>query len=74
MLLDRGARIDVKADGGHTPLHLAAATKRDKVVRLLLTRGARTSLRDDAGMTAQDVAEKKGFTKIALEIQERKSG
>ncbi len=50
MLLDVGADIDVRGDGGCTALHLAAGRGREDVVRLLLEAGANVNARTDYPM------------------------
>jgi ankyrin repeat protein len=54
-LADDPALVDVM-DGGHTPLHLAAAAGQLGVVKVLLEAGANAGLRDAGGKTALDLA------------------
>jgi ankyrin repeat protein len=56
LLLDKGAKINVKAAGGATPLDLAAQEGCADVVNLLLVKGAKVNTRDDQGRTALDRA------------------
>ena len=56
LLLDKGAKINVKASGGATPLHLAAQEGCADVVKLLLDKGAKVNVRDDQGRTPLDRA------------------
>jgi ankyrin repeat protein len=50
-LLDRGALVDAKDDGGHTPLHIAAMNDAAAAATLLIGRGADIENRDDYGRT-----------------------
>jgi uncharacterized protein len=54
-LADDPALVHVM-DGGHTPLHLAAAAGQLGVVKVLLEAGANAGLRDAGGKTALDLA------------------
>lgn len=56
LLLNKGAKIDVKAKGGATPLHLAAQEGCADVVNLLLAKGAKANAHDDQGRTPLDRA------------------
>jgi len=51
LLLNKGARINAKANGGATPLHLAAQGGCVDAVNLLLAKGAKVNARDDQGRT-----------------------
>lgn len=56
VLLEHGARVDVKNQVGQTPLHLAASRAPLGVVRALLRKGADATLRDKSQNTALDYA------------------
>src|SRR4051812_34335581 len=56
LLLDAGARVNVKNTNGSTPLMHAAAPGHRGVVRLLLEAGAQVDTRDSQGRTALLVA------------------
>ena len=56
LLLDKGAKIDAKAAGGTTALHLAAQSGCLDLVNLLLSKGAKVNARDDQGRTPLDRA------------------
>jgi ankyrin repeat protein len=52
MLLDAGARVDIKGyNRGNTPLHIASAEGRENMVRLLIQRGASLDATDSCGTT-----------------------
>jgi ankyrin repeat protein len=56
LLLNQGAKINVKAAGGATALDLAAQEGCADVVNLLLAKGAKVNARDDQGRTPLDRA------------------
>jgi len=51
LLLERGADIETRDDGGKTPLSSAAFPGRVDVVQVLLDSGADIETRDDGGKT-----------------------
>jgi len=52
-----GADVNVKGDGGRTPLHEAAIEGHTEVVELLIDKGADVNAMDDTGRTPLDYAE-----------------
>jgi ankyrin repeat protein len=64
LLLDRGAKINVKDDYGNTPLHLAAEHDAPGIVGILLGRGADPQIRNNEGKLALDVATSHNKTEI----------
>jgi len=70
LLLDDGARPNVKATGGTTPLHLAAQAGCAEVVSLLLAKGAKANARDDQGRTPLARAEQWHQTNIVALLQQ----
>ena len=56
LLLDRGADVNARQQGGFTPLHGAAANGDRAMAELLVDRAADPSLRNDEGRTARDLA------------------
>ncbi len=67
MLLDRGADVNARQQGGWTPLHAAAIFDDLPLVELLLSRGARADLGNDQGKTPLDIAAEQGH----VEVEER---
>lgn len=70
LLIQRGARVNVKQRHGWTPLHGAADTGDDEVVDALLAAGADTAPTTDAGQTAADSATAKGHHALAARLRE----
>jgi hypothetical protein len=56
LLLDNGAKIDVKTRDGLTPLHCAARSGHDQVVELLISRNASINAKTKNGLTALHMA------------------
>lgn len=56
LLLDRGARVDVRSPNGTTPLMMAARYGQESSVDALLSRGADPALRNERDMNAGDFA------------------
>jgi ankyrin repeat protein len=64
-LLDAGADVFSRQEGGYTALHGAAAGGDEAIVRLLLEYGADATLRTEAGQTPHDIARDRGKAKAA---------
>jgi ankyrin repeat protein len=64
-LLDAGADVASRQEGGYTALHSAAAGGDEAIVRLLLEYGADPTSRTEAGQTAHDIARDRGKTRTA---------
>ncbi|KAE8737004.1 hypothetical protein FOCC_FOCC017538 [Frankliniella occidentalis] len=64
LLLEAGARTDVRGHQRFTPLHVAATNGHTRTVRLLLEAGARTNVLDHQRFTPLHVAATKGHTSI----------
>ena len=73
LLIERGADVNAKGSGGHTPLMLAAAADPPSkaVVELLLSRGADPNLSDNEGNTALDWAVLQGESDITALLRQR---
>jgi uncharacterized protein len=69
LLLGRGARVDVRAPNGTTPLMMAAQYGPEDAVRQLLQKGADPRLKNDLGLTAADFAGKGGRDALAAQLQ-----
>lgn len=67
VLLDHGARIDEKMQGGITPLMLAAASGHANLYALLVQKGANIHAKDMKGLRASDYA--RGALHYALAVQ-----
>ncbi len=65
--------VDVTDDGGQTPLHLAAESGSDKIVRILLDRNAKPDIADGKGRTPLDLAAKEGHAKIVDMLRRAKA-
>ncbi|MBC7401401.1 MAG: ankyrin repeat domain-containing protein [Mucilaginibacter sp.] len=65
MLVENGAKVNVKQQAGSTPLHSAAQTGNLELLILLLENGAQTDVRMEGGKLPADLAREKGFDEIA---------
>lgn len=65
MLIDNGAKVNVKQQAGATPLHSAAQNGNLELLIMLLEHGAETNTRMEGGRLPADLAREKGFTEIA---------
>lgn len=70
IMLDAGARPDVRANGGVTPLHLAASRGDLEAITLLLEVGARPEAMED-GRTPADLALERGHPEVAEHLSGR---
>jgi ankyrin repeat protein len=65
MLIENGAKVNVKQQAGATPLHSAAQNGNLELLILLLENGAETGTRMEGGKLPADLAREKGFEEIA---------
>jgi ankyrin repeat protein len=56
-LIDQGAQVNARQNGGFTPLHAAAQNGDIEIATLLLNAGADATVREDSGKTAFDFAQ-----------------
>jgi len=70
LLLDSGAEIDARGDGGRTPLHYAVEERSPAVVKLLVERGADLNVKKDVGCTALYMAAASGETRLVKVLLE----
>ncbi len=65
LLLDQGAPVNARQQGGWVPIHAAAQNGDRPMVELLLQHHADPTIANDAGKTAAMVAREKGHADIA---------
>jgi uncharacterized protein len=65
VLVEHGAPVNAGVEGGHTPLHSAAANGDRGAVELLLANGADAHAERDDGKTAADLARESGHEEVA---------
>lgn len=64
-LVEYGADVNATQAGGITPLHLAAAQGKPKMVEFLVQQGASPTAQTDEGKLPADLARERGHTQIA---------
>ena len=65
LLIGRGADVNAVQAAGYRPLHQAAVTGREDLVRMLLEAGADKTARCDQGKTPADYARERGHDAVA---------
>jgi ankyrin repeat protein len=70
-LIECGADVDARQQGGATPLHAAAMNGDAEVVQLLLEHGADPTAAHDDGKTAADFAAERGHPELAESLRSR---
>lgn len=73
LLLARGAKIDAVSplrSGAYTPLMMAAREGKDGTALLLIGQGANAALKNSEGLTAEQLAERAGKTRVAQAIRQ----
>jgi ankyrin repeat protein len=73
-LLEHGAPVNARQQGGWAPIHAAAQNGDRAMVELLLRHGADATLANDAGKTAAAVAREKGHEEIARMLEAHEIG
>ena len=69
LLIEHGADVNVKQRHGWTPLHTASNEGHEKVVDALIAAGADPAATNDDGITAADLAEKRGHSDLAARLR-----
>lgn len=70
-LLEHGAPVNARQEGGWVPIHAAAQNGDRAMVELLLRHGADATLANDAGKTPAAVAREKGHEEVAGMLEPR---
>jgi ankyrin repeat protein len=65
MLVENGAKVNIKQQAGVTPLHSAAQNGNLDLLIMLLENGAQVDIRMEGGKLPADLAREKGFDDIA---------
>jgi ankyrin repeat protein len=73
-LLEHGAPVDARQQGGFTPLMAAAHRGDAAIVELLLKHGADAALRDESGQSAAEHAAGAGHAELAAALAARAPG
>lgn len=71
LLLERGANVNARQQGGETPLMEAAQNGETELVDLLFEHGANAALTTDDGRTAADFARAAGHAELAAALHDR---
>jgi ankyrin repeat protein len=71
LLVENGADVNARQQGGYTPLHEAAQNGDDEIVDLLLEHGADVSVRTEEGKTALDLAAQKRHARVGELLRAR---
>ncbi len=69
LLIERGADVNAAQTAGYRPLHQAAVTGREDLVRMLLDAGADKTARCDRGKTPADYARERGHAAVAQMLE-----
>jgi ankyrin repeat protein len=67
-LVEYGADVNATQTGGITPLHLAAAQGKPKMVEFLIQQGASPTAQTDDGKLPADLARERGHARIAEQL------
>jgi ankyrin repeat protein len=70
LLVERGASVTARAEGGWTPLHLAASRGDRELVELFLDRSGDAAAKSDDGKTPADIATERGHPDVAARLRE----
>lgn len=70
-LIDYGANLDIKNEIGYTALHMAAAAKNTKAIKLLLEAGANPNMRNYKGQTYLELDESDPLNQRILQASDQ---
>ena len=73
VLLERGAPVNARQQGGWVPIHAAAQNGDADMIDLLLAHGADSEIANDEGKTPAMVAKDKGHSQIATQLETRRT-
>jgi len=71
LLIEKGAKLDIKDKNGQTPLHLSTMIKSLKIVKLLIKKGANINVQDEDGKTPLHLSVKYKHLKIVKFLVEK---
>lgn len=74
LLVERGAAVDSRQDGGSTPLHAAAARGLTSLCDFLIEHGADPKALTDDILTPADLAERAGHPELAVHLRSVRPG
>jgi ankyrin repeat protein len=63
-LIEKGADVNSRQQGGYTALHAATQNRDLKTIRILVENGADCGARNDSGQTPKDFAERENMEEI----------
>jgi ankyrin repeat protein len=70
-LIDHGAQVNARQQGGFTPLHAAAQNGNMELVRFFLTNGAELNARTNQGVTPLSMAKESKNEQLVFLLQEK---
>src|SRR5258706_5087657 len=73
LLIEHGAPVNARQQGGWVPIHAAAQNRDADMVDLLLTHSAEAEIANDDGETPAMVAKDKGHTQVAAILEAHKA-
>jgi hypothetical protein len=73
LLVEKGAKLDIKNKDGDTALIDASSTGGTEIVKLLVEKGAKLDIKNKDGKTALDLAKDPEIKKMLLKAQEKRN-